>query len=80
MHRLPLIAPRPHLELSGDEDQGAPVDGVMMLEKKLIPLYRLHGKETSFKSIIYERTGHQYLPEMRAEMVRWFEKTLPVAR
>jgi len=75
-----LIAPRPHLELSGDEDQGAPVDGVMMLEKKLIPLYRLYGKESNFKSIIYEKTGHEYLPEMRAEMVRWFEKTLPVGR
>jgi len=75
-----LIAPRPHLELSGDEDQGAPVDGVITLEKKLIPLYRLYGKEENFRSVIYEKTGHEYLPEMRAEVVRWFEKTLPVGR
>lgn len=33
-----LIAPRPHLELSGDEDQGAPVDGVLTLEKKFSSL------------------------------------------
>ena len=73
-----LIAPRPHLELSGDQDQGAPTDGVVMLEKKLGQVYRLYGKESNFKSIIYEKTGHEYLPEMREEMVRWFEKTLPV--
>jgi hypothetical protein len=75
-----LIAPRPHLELSGDVDQGAPLDGVLMLEKKLIPIYRLYGKESNFKSIVYEKTGHEYLPEMRAAMVSWFEKTLPVKR
>jgi dienelactone hydrolase len=75
-----LIAPRPHLELSGDEDQGAPLDGVIQLEKKLAPLYRLYGKESNFRSIVYEKTGHEYLPEMRVEMVRWFEKTLPVER
>lgn len=73
-----LIAPRPHLELSGDQDQGAPLDGVVTLEKKLAAVYRLYGKESSFKSIVYEKTGHEYLPEMRVEMVRWFEKTLPV--
>lgn len=75
-----LIAPRPHLELSGDEDQGAPVDGVITLEKKLGQVYRLYGKESNFKSIVYEKTGHEYLPEMRVEMVRWFEKTLPLKR
>ncbi len=75
-----LIAPRAHLELSGDEDQGAPVDGVLTLEKKLGQVYRLYGKESNFKSIVYEKTGHEYLPEMREEMVRWFEKTLPVKR
>ena len=30
-----LIAPRPHLELSGDQDPGAPVDGVETLEGKV---------------------------------------------
>ena len=73
-----LIAPRPHLELSGDEDQGAPLDGVVTLEKKLGQVYRLYGKEDNFRSVVYEKTGHEYLPEMRQEMVRWVEKTLPV--
>jgi hypothetical protein len=66
--------------LSGDQDAGAPVDGVVTLEKKLGPIYRLYGKESNFKSIVYERTGHEYLPEMREEMAAWFEKTLPVKR
>jgi dienelactone hydrolase len=73
-----LIAPRPHLELSGDQDAGAPLDGIVQLEKKLSAVYQLYGKQSNFKSIVYEKTGHEYLPEMREEMARWFEKTLPV--
>jgi hypothetical protein len=75
-----LIAPRPHLELSGDQDGGAPTDGIITFEKKLIPLYQLHGEPHNFRSVIYKDTGHEYLPEMRAEMVTWFEKHLPVKR
>lgn len=75
-----LIAPRPHLELSGDQDGGAPTDGIVTLEKKLVPLYRLHGKPENFRSVIYENTGHEYLPEMKDEMVAWFEKHLPVKK
>ncbi|MBI2808320.1 MAG: dienelactone hydrolase family protein [Planctomycetes bacterium] len=75
-----LIAPRAHLELSGDEDQGAPIDGVITLEKKLAPVYRLYDQPKNFHSIVYEKTGHEYLPEMREQMVRWFERTLPVRK
>jgi dienelactone hydrolase len=75
-----LIAPRPHLELSGDQDGGAPTDGIVVLENKLVPLYRLHGKADNFRSVIYENTGHEYLPEMKDEMVAWFEKHLPVKK
>ena len=75
-----LIAPRPHLELSGDQDGGAPTDGIITFEKKLIPLYQLHGKPDNFRSVIYANTGHEYLPEMREEMVAWFEKHLPTKK
>lgn len=75
-----LIAPRPHLELSGDQDGGAPTDGIITFEKKLIPLYRLHGKPDAFRSVLYKDTGHEYLPEMKQEMVEWFEKHLPVKK
>lgn len=75
-----LIAPRPHLELSGDQDGGAPTDGVITLEKKLGSVYRLHGKSEHFRSVLYKDTGHEYLPEMKDEMVKWFEKHLPVGQ
>lgn len=75
-----LIAPRPHLELSGDQDGGAPTDGILVLEKKLGEVYRLHGKADQFRSVIYKDTGHEYLPEMKEEMVRWFERFLPVPK
>jgi dienelactone hydrolase len=75
-----LIAPRPHLELSGDEDGGAPADGIAVLEKKLAAVYRLYDRPENFRSVIYRGTGHEYLPEMKEEMVAWFEKHLPVAK
>jgi dienelactone hydrolase len=75
-----LIAPRPHLELSGDQDGGAPTDGIEVLEKKLGAVYRLYGKGENFRSVIYKDTGHEYLPEMKDEMVAWFEKHLPVKK
>lgn len=74
-----LVAPRPMLMLSGDQDYNAPPDGVEILEKKLIPVYQLYGKPDSFRSVLYKNTGHEYLPEMRGEMIQWFQRTLPVA-
>jgi dienelactone hydrolase len=75
-----LIAPRPHLELSGDQDGGAPADGVIALEKKLGAVYRLYGKGEHFRSVLYKDTGHEYLPEMKDEMARWFERHLPAGK
>jgi dienelactone hydrolase len=75
-----LIAPRPHLELSGDQDGGAPTDGIVVLEKKLGALYRLYGKDDHFRSVIYKDTGHEYLPEMKTELTAWLERHLPVKK
>jgi dienelactone hydrolase len=75
-----LVAPRPMLMLSGDQDGGAPADGIGVLEKKLGSVYRLHGQEDHFRSVLYKGTGHEYLPEMKEEMARWFERHLPVKR
>ena len=71
-----LSAPNPNLQLSGDEDGGAPTDGVLTLEKKLAEVYRMYDKPQNFRSVLYKNTGHEYLPEMRHEMVAWFEKHL----
>ncbi|MCY3022422.1 MAG: dienelactone hydrolase family protein, partial [Planctomycetota bacterium] len=71
-----LIAPRPHLELTGDQDPTAPLDGILILEKKLAQVYTLYGKPENFRNVVYKNTGHEYLPEMKAEMIAWFEKHL----
>lgn len=68
-----LTAPRPMLMLSGDQDSGAPTDGIEMLERKLADVYKLYGKSDHFRSVVYANTGHEYLPEMKDEVVRWFE-------
>lgn len=73
-----LIAPRPMLMLSGDQDGGAPVSGIEVLEKKVGEVYRLYEQPERFRSVIYKNTGHEYLPEMKEEMLAWFEKHLPV--
>ncbi|MSU65063.1 MAG: dienelactone hydrolase [Opitutus sp.] len=73
-----LVAPRPHLELSGDQDPGTPLDGVETLERKVGQVYRLYGKPENFNSIVYAKTGHEYLPDMRDRMIAWFEQHLPV--
>jgi dienelactone hydrolase len=72
-----LVAPRPMLMLSGDRDAGLPLDGIEVLEKKLAQVYRLYESPTSFRSVVYRNTAHEYLPEMKDEMARWFEKMLP---
>lgn len=71
-----LCAPRPMLMLSGDQDGVAPVSGVEVLETKLAKIYSLYGQPKNFRSIVYKGTGHEYLPEMKAEMIAWFERHL----
>lgn len=71
-----LIAPRPFLVLTGDSDAGSPLSGIRVLEKKLPVVYKLYGKESDFKSIVYENTGHVYTDEMKMEMLKWFKKYL----
>lgn len=72
-----LVAPRPMLMLSGDQDGGLPLDGIEILERKVGRVYRLHKQSAAFHSVVYKDTGHEYLPEMRARMIDWFEKRLP---
>ena len=75
-----LVAPRPMLMLSGDQDRNAPPDGIEMLEKKISGVYRLYGRPERFVSVLYKNTAHEYLPEMRTAMVEWFERYLPVGK
>ncbi len=71
-----LIAPRPTLFLTGDLDAGSPADGIKVVEAKAGSLFKAVGAEEKFKSIRYPDIGHTYTPEMRKEMLAWFEKWL----
>lgn len=71
-----LIAPRPALFQTGDQDAGSPVDGVRAIESAVRPIYQLYGKETNFQSIIYPGLGHVYTKEMWAKTLAWMEEHL----
>jgi pimeloyl-ACP methyl ester carboxylesterase len=71
-----LIAPRPFLALTGDSDQGSPLEGMKVLEKKLNSVYSLYKKNECFRSIIYKNTGHVYTDDEKMEMLGWFNKYL----
>ncbi|APW59179.1 GDSL-type esterase/lipase family protein [Paludisphaera borealis] len=73
---LALIAPRPFLALTGDLDAGSPADGVRALERSVGGAYKALGMGDRFRSILYPEVGHVYTPEMRAEMLAWFERWL----
>ncbi|MBI3882341.1 MAG: dienelactone hydrolase family protein [Verrucomicrobia bacterium] len=76
---LALMAPRPFLALTGDLDYGSPADGIKVLEEMVSGVYRATGAGENFKSILYPGVGHSYTPEMRAEMLAWFERWLKPA-
>jgi dienelactone hydrolase/lysophospholipase L1-like esterase len=73
---LALIAPRPLLALTGDLDGGSPADGVRALEQAVGATYGALGAGESFRSVLYPEVGHTYTPEMRAEVMAWFERWL----
>jgi lysophospholipase L1-like esterase/dienelactone hydrolase len=71
-----LIAPRPLLFLTGDLDAGSPADGIKIIEEKVGAVYKAAADPEKFKSIRYPDIGHTYTPEMRKEMLAWFDKWL----
>lgn len=73
---ISLMAPRPFLALTGDLDYGSPADGIRIIEEKAGHVYRTLGAGDSFRSILYPDTGHVYTPEMRLQMLAWFQRWL----
>jgi lysophospholipase L1-like esterase/dienelactone hydrolase len=71
-----LIAPAPFLALTGELDRGPPADGIKVIEEQVSRVYAAAGVPERFKSILYPNTGHTYTPQMRAEMLAWFERWL----
>jgi lysophospholipase L1-like esterase/dienelactone hydrolase len=76
---IALIAPRPFLALTGDLDRGSPADGIQEIERLAGGVYQAVGAPERFKSIVYRDTGHVYSPDMRAQMLAWFERWLKPA-
>ncbi|MEX1239105.1 MAG: hypothetical protein WEB30_05290, partial [Cyclobacteriaceae bacterium] len=73
---ISLIAPRPILFMTGDEDIGSPVGGIRKIDAKVRPVYTLYKKADAFENIIYPKTGHVYTPDMWQKMLQWMEKRL----
>ncbi len=76
---IALIAPRPILLMTGDQDFGSPVTGVRTIEERARPAWRLFGKEAEFQSLIYPGVGHVYLPEMWDKTLAWMDTKLQVS-
>ena len=71
-----LIAPRPHLTLTGDRDEGSPADGVQIINAFQEDLYKRYGKEQNFRGLLYPGIDHAYTLEMWEEALSWLEKHL----
>lgn len=73
---ISLIAPRPVLFMTGDEDPGSPVVGIQKIEAAVLPVYKLYKAENNFESIVYPKTGHVYTPDMWDKMINWMNTKL----
>lgn len=69
-----LIAPRPLLTLTGDQDEGSPAEGVRIINNFVKKLYALHNSPKEFKGVLYPGVGHKFTPEMWKEALTWFDK------
>ena len=71
-----LIAPRAHLTLTGDKDDGSPADGVRIINAFAQHVYKLYDKGDNFRGVLYEGVGHEYTPQMWEETLAWLKKHL----
>jgi len=71
-----LIAPRPLMTQTGDQDGGSPIDGVNAINSFVKSIFGLYNQPDCFKDMIYPGIGHKYTPEMWSETLAWFEKHL----
>jgi dienelactone hydrolase len=73
---ISLIAPRPMLFMTGDQDGGSPPDGIREIEAAVRPVYALYGQGERFKNIIYPGLGHVYTAEMWKNTQAWLRTNL----
>ena len=63
-------------DLDGDWLLGVRNNGIKVIEEKVGGVYKAAGDPAKFKSIRYADVGHTYTPEMRKEMLAWFDRWL----
>jgi dienelactone hydrolase len=68
-----LIAPRALLTLTGDRDEGSPVDGVRTINAFAADLYTRYEKEERFRGVVFPGVDHAYTSAMWEETVRWLD-------
>jgi dienelactone hydrolase len=71
-----LIAPRPILFQTGDQDGGSPVDGIRAIDAAARPAFALYGRDNAFQDAIYPGLGHIYTPQMWDKTLAWMRDTL----
>jgi dienelactone hydrolase len=77
---IAMIAPRPVLFQTGDQDGGSPPDGIRAIESAVRPIYALFGREKDFQSVIYPGLGHVYTAEMWGKTMEWMSERLNSTR
>jgi hypothetical protein len=70
-----LISPRPHLSLNGNYDPLTPPRGLDRIDRELKRIYKADGKPEAWR-MFREDHGHFETAEMRAEVLKWFERWL----
>jgi dienelactone hydrolase len=76
---ISLIAPRPVLFMTGDQDGGSPPAGIRAIEEAVNPVYGLYGAKEQFVNEIYPGLGHVYTSEMWQKMLKWMGTRLQPA-
>lgn len=70
-----LIAPRPHLALTGSYDRLTPVPGLERINKELSKVYEDEGASDAWKLVRYN-VGHAETVAMRQDIITFFKKWL----
>lgn len=71
-----LVAPRPLLCLSGDQDNGTPPEGVAKINEVVAQIYNVLGAPERYRSIVYPNVGHEWTPTMWEETTTWLDRYL----
>jgi hypothetical protein len=70
-----LIAPRPHLSLTGIRDELEPAEGVDVIDRELTKVYAAAGRPEHWKILRYD-VEHQETPEGRVAALAFLQRFL----